>query len=254
MKLIFRADDLGFSEAVNLGIIKSVEDGPISCVGLMPNMKDAKTGFELIKNLDIDLGQHTNISVGKPISDPKLIPSLVKQNGFFYSSNEIRARKTDEIVVEEAEIEIQAQLEKFREITGREPVYFEGHAVMSKNYFMALENVARKNGLLYLDPVNEIWAKEHRIWCSDFYKLDERGLYNPEDFVFNDKANLKKHECTLLVFHPGYIDQYLIDHSSYTLIRPMETEFLCSEKLKKWIRDNDVELTNISKRIKEIEM
>ena len=42
MKLIMRADDLGFSDGVNCGILKSVKDGLITSVGLMPNMQEAK--------------------------------------------------------------------------------------------------------------------------------------------------------------------------------------------------------------------
>ena len=81
MKLIMRADDLGFSDGVNYGIYKSVVDGVITSVGMMPNMASAKHGYELVKDLDIALGQHSNICVGKPLSDPKLIPSLVQKNG-----------------------------------------------------------------------------------------------------------------------------------------------------------------------------
>ena len=39
MKLIMRADDLGFSEAVNLGIYKAVKEGVITSVGMMTNME-----------------------------------------------------------------------------------------------------------------------------------------------------------------------------------------------------------------------
>ena len=110
MKLIMRADDLGFSEGVNYGIYKSVVDGVITSVGMMPNMASAKHGYELVKDLDIALGQHSNICVGKPFSDPKLIPSLVQKNGNFCSSKEIRARQLDTINVAECEIELEASI------------------------------------------------------------------------------------------------------------------------------------------------
>ena len=152
MKLIMRADDLGFSEGVNYGIYKSVVDGVITSVGMMPNMASAKHGYELVKDLDIALGQHSNICVGKPLSDPKLIPSLVQKNGNFCSSKEIRARQVDTINVAECEIELEAQLAKFRAITGRDPDYFEGHAVFSNNFFIALKNVAQRNNLFFENP------------------------------------------------------------------------------------------------------
>ena len=50
MKLIMRADDLGFSEAVNLGIYKAVKEGVITSVGMMTNMEHANHGYELVKD------------------------------------------------------------------------------------------------------------------------------------------------------------------------------------------------------------
>ena len=153
MKIIFRADDLGFSEAVNYGIRKAIVDGVITCTGLMPNMPYAAAGYALVKDTGVEVGQHTNICVDRPLTDSARIPSLVQPSGEFCTSREIRARKQDTIVLEEVELEIQAQLDRFRAITGRDPAYFEGHAVMSPNFFQGLKNVAARNGLLYCDPV-----------------------------------------------------------------------------------------------------
>ena len=77
-KLLIRADDFGFSEGVNYGIAKTVYDGLIQNVGLMPNMEAATHGVSLLRGTKVCLGQHTNLCVGKPISDPALIPSLVE--------------------------------------------------------------------------------------------------------------------------------------------------------------------------------
>ena len=121
MKIIFRADDLGFSEGVNCGIYRAVKDGPITCTGLMPNMPQAAAGYEMVRDTGVEVGQHTNICVGRPLSDPARIPSLVGSDGNFCTSREIRARKQDTIVLEEVELEIQAQLDRFRAITGKDP-------------------------------------------------------------------------------------------------------------------------------------
>ena len=252
MKLIMRADDLGLSEAINYGILKSIKDGVITCVGMMPNMKEAENGYKMIKERHICIGQHTNISVGKPICNPKDIPSLVQENGDFCSSNEIRQRAYDTIVLKEAELEIEAQLNRFREITGKNPDYFEGHAVFSKIFFQALENVARRNRLFYSNPVDKHWAKEYGIECAAFYHLDERGLYDINKYIFEDEANILDKKCAVLVFHPGYLDQYILEHSSYTLIRPMETAFLCSKELKTWISDNQIQLVDFNNYKKDI--
>ncbi len=244
MKIIFRADDLGFSEAINYGIAKAVKDGVISSVGMMTNMDSIKHGYNLINDIDLCLGQHTNICVGKPLCDPALIPSLVDENGMFCSSKEIRARENDSIVLEECELEIEAQLNKFIEIVGRKPDYFEGHAVFSINFFKALENVAKRNNLFYCNPMDKEWSKETGIDCGKMFKMDEKGLYDPYAYIMNDEADIMDKECSVLVFHPGYLDQYILEHSSFTLIRPMETEFLCSNKLKNWIKENNIEVVD----------
>ena len=96
------------------------------------------------------------------------------------------------------------------------------------------------------------WSVEHGIQCSAFYRLDERGLYDVRKFVFEDEAGLRGKECSVLVFHPGWLDQYLLEHSSYTFIRPMETDFLCSQELKDWLAANYVERTTFARRAAEV--
>ena len=108
-RLLIRADDLGFSEGTNYGIAKTVNDGIIRSVGLMPNMPAAQHGFDLIKNMEICLGQHTNICVDRPLTDPKRIPSLVDENGEFKSSSIYRSAQKDFVVLDEVVLEIEAQ-------------------------------------------------------------------------------------------------------------------------------------------------
>ena len=152
-RLLIRADDLGFSEGTNYGIAKTVTDGIIRSVGLMPNMPAASHGWELIKDEDVCIGQHTNICVGKPLCNPGDIPSLTGDDGEFKSSRQYReAAKNGEdfVALDEVILEIEAQYQRFKEITGREPEYFEGHAVASANFFKGLEIVAKRHGLDYL--------------------------------------------------------------------------------------------------------
>lgn len=167
MKVIFRADDLGMSEGINYGIAKAISCGPIKSVGLMPNMPAASHGFDLVAASGVSVGQHTNICLGKPVSDPASIPSLVDERGEFCSSRTIRARTEDTIVLEEAEREIQAQLDRFRALTGRDPAYFEGHAVFSPTFFQALQNVAERNGLFYINPMDPVWSEKWGVVCAN---------------------------------------------------------------------------------------
>ena len=64
-------------------------------------------------------------------------------------------------------------LKRFRAITGKNPDYFEGHAIFSEKFFQALENVAERQGLFYSNPVDKEWSEKYGIACSSFYHLDE---------------------------------------------------------------------------------
>ena len=119
IKLIIRADDIGYCDGVNRGIKDAVETGLVKSAGLMPNMNEAVNGFEMLKGKDICIGQHTNLCLGVPCCDPKDIPSLVNENGELKSSSQFRnAFKdgVDLITLEDAVLEIEAQYRRFKEI------------------------------------------------------------------------------------------------------------------------------------------
>ena len=57
-QLLIRADDIGYSYAVDLGITRAVNEGLVRSAGLMPNMPEAARGWEWVKDADIAIGQH----------------------------------------------------------------------------------------------------------------------------------------------------------------------------------------------------
>ena len=246
-KLVIRADDIGYSEAVNYGIMKSVKDGLVRSAGLMPNMPWAKHGLDLLKDFDIAIGQHTNMCLEKPCADPSLIPSLVDENGYLKSSRIYREafRKGEDFVdADEAVIEITAQYEKFKELTGKEPSYFEAHAVVSFNLFKALEIVAEKYHLPYqplrFDGKPTVFnGKPALILPMESGNPD----YDPFETLKRDLAEFARDDMpNIFVCHPGYIDDYLLKNSSLTVNRAKEVAMLCDPEVKEWLGTQNVEL------------
>lgn len=241
-KIIVRADDLGYSKGVNLGIEESVRNGIIRSVGFMTNMPESRNGYDLIKDFDVCLGQHTNICVGKPLSDPKDIPSLVGENGEFKSSKTYRSAKEDFVNLDEVILEIEAQYEKFKEITGKEPAYFEGHAVASDNFFKGLQIVANRHGLDYLgmsfDGTVPFRNQKVRM-CMDSMNKE----YDPATFLKKIvETDYDEHMIPVMVCHPGYLDAYILKTSSLLEPRTLEVEMATSPEVKQWLKDHDVEL------------
>lgn len=234
-RLLIRADDLGYSEAVNYGIEKSVRDGLIRSVGMMPNMDAAEHGFELVKDCDIALGQHSSVCVGKPVCDPELIPSLVGADGEFRPSSDFRNATEDFVDFEEAKLEIRAQLERFREITGREPDYFEGHAVASPNLLRAIEAVRVEEGLrssyLTFDEPMCFEGTPVRACAMDSMSPG----YDATASLKREVEAAPEGSISVYVCHPGYLDDYILNHSSLTVNRTKEVATLCDPEMRTWL-------------------
>lgn len=245
-RLMIRADDLGYSEGVNYGIAKTIKEGIIRNVGFMVNMPASEHGYELVKDVEgLCLGQHTNICVGHPITDPKLIPSIVQENGELKSSKEYRKafkEGRDFVVLEEVILEIEAQYERFVEITGRQPQYFEGHAVESDNFMKGLEIVANRHGLKFLNvsfdgtPIT-VNGKKMYMWMESMLKD-----YDPEQSFLKMDKGYHEDGFDLLIFHPGYLDDYILKHSSLTIPRTQEAEYASSKRLQDYLKENQIKL------------
>ncbi|WP_019912957.1 ChbG/HpnK family deacetylase [Paenibacillus sp. HW567] len=240
-KLLARADDLGYSEGVNYGIAKSVLEGIIGSVGVMTNMPTVEHGLSLLKGTKVCLGQHTNICIGKPLTDPSRIKSLINENGEFKSSKEYREAKEDFVVLDEVILEIEAQYKKFIELTGHKPRYFEGHAVASKNFFRGLEIVSGKYGLKYspfsLEGSIKINNKQVKV-SMDSMKPD----YEPFEALKKGLADTDNYDYIMFICHPGYLDGYILKNSSLTIPRPLEVDMLCDLHTRAWLKQSSVEL------------
>lgn len=245
-KILVRADDLGYSEGVNCGIAKAVIDGIIKSVGVMPNMPSVEHGLKLLEGVDVCYGQHTNVCVGRPLCDPKDIPSLTNEAGEFRSSKEYREafqKGNDFVNVEEACLEIEAQYERFKELTGDEPHYFEGHAIASNHFFEALQLVAERHNLKYMAMALD--GRPARFHHTDVYMWmgSMAPEYDPVAYLKNMVENGHDGACDVMVCHPGYLDDYILNHSSLLVPRTKEVEMACDKDLMAWLGERtDIEL------------
>ncbi len=248
-QLIIRADDLGICEAVNYGIEKTVKEGLVRSVGLMPNMPAALHGYNLIKDVEgVCIGQHTNVCLGKPLADPSLIPSLLDENGNLKSSRMYRAafKQGQEIAkVDELVIEIEAQYHRFLEIVGHKPGYFEAHAVASNNLFAALKIVAEKYDLKllemsFIDPIGKFNGQPFGQCTMDSMSDN----YVPFETLKREVGKMEEDMPYMFVCHPGYLDDFLLNNSSLTINRTKEVTMLINPATKEWLDDQDLKLIN----------
>ena len=241
-KLLVRADDLGYCEAVNYGIARAVKDGIVRCVGVMPNMEWAEHGVRLLDGTDVTFTVHANICQGRPLTDPALIPSLVDENGVFKDKELYRAAKEDFVVLEEVVMEVEAQYLRLVELTGKKPYMVEGHAVPSMNFFKALAIVAQKHGVEFMKM-----TPDGRAMVGKTYMQHSMDSGNPDYDPFESlkKAALRQtaeDECVMMVLHPGYVDAYVLDTSYITVQRAREVAMAIDPRVREWCAENGVKL------------
>lgn len=225
--ILLRADDLGYSKGVNYGIKRCVDKKTIRTVGLIVNLNDSQHGFDLIKDADLCLGLHVNITYGKPLADPKQVPSLLQPSGVFRSSKAYPCM----IDYEEVYKEVEKQYERFLEITQRMPDYIEGHAILDETFLKAIEEVAKKHQILYVPSIPNpdqpafLHGKPTYFWLESMQKD-----YDPAQ-TFKRVSNIQREGCEVIIFHPGFVDDDLMNRSSLLLPRVKEVCFLTAEDL-----------------------
>lgn len=237
MKMIINADDFGYSEGINYGILDAYKNGVLTSTTLMMNMKGTNHAVKLAKeNPKLGIGLHFNISLGKPLTNGK---SLVDETGNLIKPSQILDKNN--YIYEEILAELEAQLKLFIELLERTPTHFDSHLFssdviplmrkasieMSKKYNIPLRNYNLKG-------FNHVEFLCHRSFES------KPGL----EYVIENFKEIIKNDIVEIMSHPGYIDLEVYKNSSYCIERVKELEVLTGEVLKVLINENNVKLIN----------
>ncbi len=263
MKLLIQADDFGMTVGVADGIVASGRDGLLTQTGLFTNMPSTEYAVRRYKAEipHVLLGQDLNLSTGRPLTDPSLIPTLVNEDGSFLTSRQHRQRQAADpghVRYEEAYLEYDNQVKRYIELVGHVPGYIVGHAFHNEITDKALVDIREKYGSRDSYPRAGI-PKEHLIegWVNPVVRPDKSYDYSPLVQLENDPlqmfidGKLKNLEAfadedvvMILHTHAGFLDRDLYKLSSFNAVRPMEAGFICSKELREFVEAHNVEMIN----------
>ena len=182
MKLIIQSDDLGITEAVSCGIARAAREGAITCTGLFSNMPAAPFAVELMKPYpQICLGEDINLVAGRPCADPEKVPSLVQKNGLFLTSGmhwAIDQKDGDQnhVKYEDCLTETEAQVLRFKELTGKFPEYLHGHSYSTPATWAAMEAIGRKYSIPLVKEMHKRFGiiRPSRNWNKKPFPLEDQ--------------------------------------------------------------------------------
>ena len=254
-KLIVMADDLGFSEGYNYGVINAAEGGIITTAAVFVNTDAAEHGVRLAKERGLFMTLHMNMIVGKCCSDPSAIPSIVKPDGTFYLSREYAPDSRNPKptsgtrVADKSDFkrEAVAQMERFKELTGDYPIHMEVHSIMSEAIYDGMTELSAECGIHV--------ARYNSLPQPGFLGVNDLAFTNPEygallelgsmpEYWYEDRYGIlaAPDDIILVHFHPGYLCAYIMENSSLTTPRCLDQRTLKDPELKKWLAKNDIEL------------
>jgi len=127
--LIVNADDLGWTDGVNRGILDAFHGGIVTSTSLLANGAAFAAAVKSAKAAPgLGVGVHLNLSDGDPVADPESVTSLLNDDGKFADGPESlllkRARRG--LILDEVEEEWDAQIQKLRD-AGIRPTHLDGH-------------------------------------------------------------------------------------------------------------------------------
>jgi len=149
--LIVNADDLGWTDGVNRGILDAFRGGIVTSTTLLANGAAFAEAVKAAKSAPrLALGVHLNLSDGEPVADRESVISLLNDDGCFASGPESllwkRARRG--LILDEVEEEWDAQIQKVRD-AGIRPTHLDGHkhVHMLPGFFEIALRLAKKHSI-----------------------------------------------------------------------------------------------------------
>ena len=210
--LIVNADDFGQSPGVNRGVIHAYEQGIVTSASLMVRWAAAEEAAAYAR-------EHANLSVGLHLD----------LGEWEYVEGTWRARyevvDTADPVAVAAEVE--AQVEAFTGLVGREPTHLDSHQHVHRQEPVR-SSLRRAGGRMGI-PVRQMSGHIH--YRGDFYGQDGRGWPVPNAITVEALLAVLQGlppGITELGCHPGEVDELA---STYRDERPVEVATLCDPRI-----------------------
>ena len=262
MKLVVSGADYAMTDSITDGCLKAIRDGILTDVGIMVNNDCTERGVEEIKRYPhISISMDINLVSGKPVSNPKDVPTLVNERGLFLTSTERKAiGDHEQFDYDEVYLETENQIMKFIQLFHRKPVVINPHSYGTPNSYRAMKELGEKYNIklsmeLYKDARIKIpdgWYPTPIMGPRGMYTIEQQAQTDVIKAIVEDREKLLEYEHVLMLTHCGYCDGELIDMSSYNVIRGKEVQALCSPEVHKWIIDNNIELINLEQLMNEL--
>ena len=247
--LIVNADDLGWTEGVNRGIVDAHREGLVTSSSLLANGRAFASALAAAQsNPQLGVGVHLNLSDGPPTAAAEEVRGLLNKGGDLEEGPEsllLRIASRD-LALQEVEREWDAQIQKVRD-AGIRPTHLDGHkhVQMLPGLFEIALRLAKKHGIHAIRVAHEestlrsmlasaggqksavvfkqgVQARGLKLLAPDAREMaDHAGVATADYFCGIAQTGALTREgvekllenlpdgTTELMCHPGYVDEEL---------------------------------------------
>ncbi len=277
--VIVNADDFGMHASVNRGIIRAFREGILTATSLMANGNAFEEAIELSRHYPaLAIGVHLVLVGGDPVSDPRMVPSLVDQHGKLNSDYKtfVKFFLRGGIQISEVAVELRKQIEKILS-AGIDVSHLDGHQHLHilPGIIDRVISLAKEYKIQWIrspyDKLNKALTPGNlglRIFANRAKrKILANNLFTNDNFfgtaysgILTESALLKMIKrippgVTELMCHPGGgVVEGEDTNPDRRIDRPGELEALLSSRVKAALQEADIVLTNARKLSEEREV
>jgi len=264
-QLIINSDDYGRTPDISRGIRTAHLHGVVTSTTCMMNIPTTANDVAIAvqETPNLGLGVHLVLTMGKPVSPPGSVQSIIDENDNHFKYDAFIAN-IPKLKMKEVKLEWRAQIEAFIKASGRKPDHLDSHhhsSFFTPELFRTMLELAKeydcpvRNPIAYGDnptagmPAVASPMKDHAPRLMQefnapstdtiFVNFYDEGATHAELLDILSKVPEGTSE---LMCHPGYVDDAFAKESVYNFQRETELNILTDPTIKQAIEANGIEL------------
>ena len=249
-KVIINSDDFGYSSGINHGILEAHKKGILTSATLMTNTPGFEQAVQMAKETSsLGVGIHLTLTFLKPLSGK--VNSLTDLTGQFHKLSEYKAG-TVAVDLDELYEEWNSQIQKAIQ-HGVQPTHLDSHHHIHTlgKHSEVIIRLAEKYNL----PIRGNFDQKAAVKTTDYFEPDfdligtwmqeEKEEQKIELYIDQLVERLHQYDTTEIMCHVGYIDRFLATHTSFSVPRIYQTDFLINSAFVDRIKeDTTIQLIN----------
>lgn len=257
-QLIINSDDYGRTPEISRGIREAHLRGVVTSTTCMMNIPTTAddVAVALKETPNLGLGVHLVLTMGRPISAPETVSSIVDGNGDFFKYTPLIEHLTN-LNIEEVKKEWRSQIEAFIKAAGKKPTHIDSHhhsSYFSPNLFRGMLELATEYDCAIRFPFTEVSSEIQETAKHVPELIQEFNPRRPDIFFVNfyDDSATKENLLNIIssveegtseiMCHPGHVDDTFAKESVYNFQRERELKILTDPVIKQAIETQNIQL------------